>query len=98
MTDDQRRARAVAVAAIREAALVKNHPPDLINVALERLVEASLELPAFSTLDELAAAIRAEVNAGIFAGIAPGRPPETGADARAATTAGLDGRSACSTG
>jgi hypothetical protein len=36
----------------REAALVKNHPPDLINLALERLVEASLELPAFSTLDD----------------------------------------------
>ena len=63
MTYDQRRARAVAEAAIREAALVKNHPPDLINVALERLVEASLELPAFSTLDEMAATIRAEVNA-----------------------------------
>ena len=30
------------------------------------LVEASLELPAFSTLDELATTIRAEVNAGIF--------------------------------
>ena len=59
----------MAEAAIREAALVKNHPPDLINVALERLVEASLELPAFSTLDEMAASIRAEVNAGIFAGI-----------------------------
>jgi len=29
-------------------------------------VEASLELPAFSTLDELATAIRAEVNAGMF--------------------------------
>ena len=55
MTYDQQRARAVAAAAIREAALVKNHPPDLINVALERLVEASLELPAFSTLDEMAA-------------------------------------------
>lgn len=69
VTYDQQRARAVAAAAIREAALVKNHPPDLINVALERLVEASLELPAFSTLDEMAASIRAEVNAGIFAGI-----------------------------
>jgi hypothetical protein len=63
---DQRRARALAAAEIRAAALVKNHPPDLINVALERLVEASLELPAFSTLDELATTIRAEVNAGIF--------------------------------
>ena len=63
---DQRRARALAAAEIRAAALVKNRPPDLINVALERLVEASLELPAFSTLDELATTIRAEVNAGIF--------------------------------
>ena len=66
---DQRRARALAAAEIRDAALVKNHQPDLINVALERLVEASLELPAFSTLDEMATAIRAEVNAGIFARI-----------------------------
>ena len=63
---DQRRARALAAREIRDAALVKNHPPDLINVALERLIEASLELPAFSTLDELATTIRAEVNAGIF--------------------------------
>ena len=76
MTYDQRRARAVAEAAIREAALVKNHPPDLINVALERLVEASLELPGFSTLDEMAATIRAEVNAGIFAGIVPRMGPD----------------------
>jgi hypothetical protein len=77
---DQRRARALAAAEIRSAALVKNHPPDLINVALERLVEASLELPAFSTLDELAAAIRAEVNAGMFARIAErmGRRPGSG--------------------
>ena len=76
VTYDQRRARTLAAVAIREAALVKNHPPDLINVALERLVEASLELPAFSTLDELATAIRAEVNAGIFAGIVSRMGPE----------------------
>jgi hypothetical protein len=69
VTYDQRRTRTLAAAAIREAALVKNHPLDLINVALERLAGSSLELPVFSTLDELAAAIRAEVNAGIFAGI-----------------------------
>jgi len=35
---DPERARAVAVEAIRSAAEVKNHPPDLINVALEMLV------------------------------------------------------------
>ena len=45
-TRDPRRARALAAAAIREAAQVRNHPPDLINVALERIIEASLELPA----------------------------------------------------
>ena len=67
---------ALAAREIRSAPLVKNHPPDLINVALERLVEASLELPAFSTLDELATAIRAEVNAGMFARITERMGPE----------------------
>jgi hypothetical protein len=66
---DQREARAIAAEAIRAAALAKNHPPDLINVALERLLEAALELPAFRTLDELATGIRAEVNAELFARI-----------------------------
>jgi hypothetical protein len=46
------KARKLAEKAIRKAALVKNHPPDLINVALERLIQASLELPGFSTLNE----------------------------------------------
>jgi hypothetical protein len=36
VTYDQQRARAVAAAAIREAALVKNHPPDLISVTAHR--------------------------------------------------------------
>lgn len=51
---DPQRARTVAANAIRSAAEVKNNPADLINVALEMLVKASLELPAFSTLDEMA--------------------------------------------
>ncbi|HEY5262041.1 MAG TPA: DUF4158 domain-containing protein [Solirubrobacteraceae bacterium] len=63
---DPERARAVAAEAIRSAAEVKNHPPDLINVALEMLVKESLELPAFSTLDEMAARIRYEVNTVMF--------------------------------
>ncbi|HEY5318745.1 MAG TPA: DUF4158 domain-containing protein [Solirubrobacteraceae bacterium] len=63
---DPERARAVAAQAIRSAAEVKNHPPDLINVALEMLVKESLELPAFSTLDEMAARIRREVNTAMF--------------------------------
>jgi TnpA family transposase len=66
---DLERARALAEQAIREEAQVKNHPPDLINVALEVVVRESLELPGFSTLDEIAARVRAEVNAGMFAGI-----------------------------
>lgn len=66
---DPPRARRIAAAAIRETARARNNPPDLINVALERLVEASLELPGFSTLDEMAATIRAEVNSEIFAEI-----------------------------
>lgn len=63
---DPQRAREVAAEAIRAAALVKNHPPDLINVALELLVKASLELPGFATLDELAARIRHDVNTAMF--------------------------------
>jgi TnpA family transposase len=64
------RARAVAAAAIRAAAHVKDNPADLINVALEELVRARCELPGYTTLDELAARIRAEVNGEFFEGIA----------------------------
>ncbi len=73
---DPERARQVASGAIREAAEVKNHPPDLINVALELLVKESLELPGYSTLDEMATRIRHEVNSAIFARIV-GRMTET---------------------
>jgi TnpA family transposase len=59
---DPTRARMVAGEAIREAAWRKNNPPDLINIALERLVEDSLELPGFSTLDRMASRIRLQVN------------------------------------
>ncbi|MFF6851766.1 DUF4158 domain-containing protein [Streptomyces antimycoticus] len=64
---DQERARQIAEETIRRAALVKNNPPDLINVALEELVRATCELPAFRTLDEMAARVRREVNEDIFA-------------------------------
>jgi Domain of unknown function (DUF4158) len=66
VTCDPARARTVCEDAIGGAALVKNHPPDLINVALEMLVKASLELPGFATLDELAARIRHDVNSAMF--------------------------------
>ncbi len=66
---DPKKAREVAAAAIREAAAVKNNPPDLINVALEMLVAQSLELLGFTVLDRMATTIRAQVNREIIAGI-----------------------------
>jgi TnpA family transposase len=59
-------ARKVAAEAIAEAARRKNDPADLINVALERLVEGSFELPAFRTLNDLATEIRSRINDEIF--------------------------------
>ena len=52
-------ARKVAADAIEEAARRKNDPADLINIALERLVEGSYELPTFRTLNDMAAAAHA---------------------------------------
>jgi hypothetical protein len=73
---------------------VRNHPPDLINVALERIIEASLELPAYSTLDDMATTIRAEVNEAIFAGITARMGPEGRLRAQGLlATAASDGRS-----
>ncbi len=60
------KARAVAEGVIRAVAQVKDNPADLINVALEELVKARCELPDYTTLDELAATVRTEVNTGIF--------------------------------
>ncbi|MGI8591737.1 MAG: EAL domain-containing protein [Nakamurella sp.] len=54
---------------ISEAALSKDNPADLINVALEQLIAARFELPGYSTLDELAATVRREVNDGIYAAV-----------------------------
>jgi hypothetical protein len=42
---EQEQAREVASAAIFEAVQTKDNPADLINVALEKLVKARLELP-----------------------------------------------------
>ncbi|MFK4149588.1 Tn3 family transposase [Streptomyces sp. NPDC004065] len=66
---DQAEARRIAEASIRSEAAAKNRPADLINIALEKVVGAGLELPAFSTLDAMASTVRKEVNASICAGI-----------------------------
>ncbi|WP_411152435.1 DUF4158 domain-containing protein [Streptomyces sp. A30] len=73
---DQERARRIAEEAIGRAALVKNNPPDLINVALEELVRAACELPAFRTLDEMAARICREVDEDVFHAVRSRMTPE----------------------
>ncbi len=52
----------VARVAMERAALVRDHPADLINAALETLLTQWYEFPAFSALDRLAGTVRAEVN------------------------------------
>ena len=56
------RARAGAETAMREPVRGKGNPADVINAALEALAAAGCELPGYSTLDEMAATLRAEVN------------------------------------
>ncbi|MEU6667938.1 hypothetical protein [Streptomyces sp. NPDC046727] len=54
MTYDQARARGIVEQSIRKEAAAKNRPADLTNIALEKVVEAGLELPGFSTFDNMA--------------------------------------------
>ena len=51
---------------ILEAAETMSDPADLINQAVEALQAASVDLPAFSTLDRLVNRLRAEVHARIY--------------------------------
>jgi hypothetical protein len=62
-------ARRLAEETMRVEAASKNNPADLINIALEKLVEANLEIPRFSTLDAMASTVRGRVNEEILAGI-----------------------------
>ncbi|WP_224389036.1 DUF4158 domain-containing protein [Pseudonocardia sp. ICBG1293] len=64
------RVREVAEQSIRVAVQTKDNPADLINVALEELVRQRCELPGYTTLDAMAATIRAEINGGFFAMVA----------------------------
>lgn len=59
---DVPRALGLAEDVMRRGALAKDNPADLINMALEELVRARLELPGYSSLDRLAATVRTEVN------------------------------------
>ncbi|WP_244204380.1 DUF4158 domain-containing protein [Streptomyces africanus] len=66
---NQGEARRIVERSIRREAAAKYRPADLINIALEKVVEAGLELPGFSTFDKMASKIRTEVNASIREGI-----------------------------
>lgn len=66
---DAKRVRQMAVEALEAAVVTKDHPTDLINVALEELVRARCELPGYSTLDSMVARIRARYNTALFAGV-----------------------------
>ncbi|MET7458069.1 Tn3 family transposase [Streptomyces sp. NPDC005574] len=64
------RARAIAEVAMEEAAPVRASVVDLVNVALEEIVRAGLELLGFSTLDRMAGSVRTRVEGEICARIA----------------------------
>lgn len=59
-------AQEIAVNAVAQAALIKDYSADLINIAIEELVKARFELPAFSTLDQLATTIRFNTHEQLF--------------------------------
>ncbi|MGG4040100.1 DUF4158 domain-containing protein [Heyndrickxia ginsengihumi] len=58
--------RPIMINILTEAAKVKDHPPDLINIAIEELVKSRCELPSFRVLDELTGQIRRAVNKELF--------------------------------
>jgi hypothetical protein len=58
-----------ATRAVYQAAQVLDNPGDLINVAIEELIRARCELPAFSTLDRLVGRVRTLVNRHYFLGV-----------------------------
>lgn len=61
---------------IEQAAYTMSDPADLINVAIERLIEQRFELPAFSTLDRLAGRVRHRVHEQLYNQITQGLSPD----------------------
>ena len=55
-------AYSLAAKIVAQAAQAKDHPADLINIAIEELVKERYELPAFSTLDRLVGHVRTITN------------------------------------
>jgi len=61
---------------IRQAAYTMSDPADLINVAVDELFKADIELPAFSTLDRLVGHIRQNVHETLYRKITAGLTTE----------------------
>jgi TnpA family transposase len=59
----------VVIDAVHQAASTMSDPADLINVAIEHLIQQRFELPAFSTLDRLVGHIRHRVHQTLYAQI-----------------------------
>ena len=62
--------RALVTQTVRTAAATMSDPADLINRAIEALVEAGIDLPAFSTLDRLIGHLRAEAHEALYRQVA----------------------------
>jgi Domain of unknown function (DUF4158) len=52
---------------VTQAAYTMSDPADLINVAIEHLIQQRFELPAFQTLDRVVSHVRAEVHQTLYA-------------------------------
>lgn len=57
---------------VRTAALTMSDPADLINVAIETLMQSNVELPAYSTLDRLVGHVRHQVHESLYRSITAG--------------------------
>ena len=64
----------VVMEAVAHAALTMSDPADLINVAIEQLIQQRYELPAFSTLDRLIGHLRHRVHQTLYAQITAALP------------------------
>jgi Domain of unknown function (DUF4158) len=69
-------ARELVATVIAQAAQAKDHPADLINIAIEALVKERYELPAFSTLDRLVGHVRAIANTRLEQQVSKNLTPE----------------------
>jgi TnpA family transposase len=64
---------------LRSAALTMSDPADLINLAIETLAKANVELPAFSALDRVVGHLRQEVHATLYRSITADLTPKLAA-------------------